>query len=87
LTMIDALYDNVAGVIAVRVLTPDPSLSTPLPSEDPSKRVLEPYLVIDTTSLASADKAGAWMVSRLHLTPQQHHSFGLLWDLRASDLK
>jgi len=87
LKMIDAIYNDVAGVISVRVLTPDPSLSTPLPSEDLSKRVLEPYLVIDTTSLASADKAGAWMASLLHLIPHQHHSFGLLWDLRARDLK
>ena len=87
LTMIDALRNEVAGVIAVRVLTPEPSLSTPLPSEDPSKRVLEPYVVVDTTNLASADAAGAWMAARLNLTHHQHHSFRLLWDLRASDLK
>jgi hypothetical protein len=87
LTMIDALCKVVSGVIAVRVLTPDPNLSTPLPSEDPSKRVLEPYLVIDTTTVESADAAGAWIVAQLGLTHQQHHSFRLLWDLRASDLK
>jgi hypothetical protein len=87
LTMIDALRNEVAGVIAVRVLTPEPGLSTPLPSEDPSKRVLEPYVVVDTTNLISADAAGAWMAARLNLTHHQHHSFRLLWDLRASDLK
>lgn len=87
LTMMDALCSEVSGVIAVRVLTPDPNLSTPLPSEDPSKRVLEPYLVIDTTTLKSADAAGAWIVAQLGLTHQHHHSFRLLWDLRASDLK
>jgi hypothetical protein len=48
---------------------------------------LEPYVVVDTTNLASADAAGAWMAARLNLTHHQHHSFGLLWDLRASDLK
>jgi hypothetical protein len=87
LTLIDTLCHEVSGVIAARVLTPDTNLSTPLPSEDTSKRVLEPYLVIDTTSLVSAEAAGAWMVGRLGLTPNQHHSFRLLWDLRASDLK
>ena len=87
LTMIDALCADVSGVIATRVLTPDPNLSTPLPSEDTSKRVLEPYLVIETTNLASADTAGAWIVARLRLAHDQHHSFRLLWDLRASDLK
>ena len=87
LTLIDALCAAVSGVIAVRVLTPDPSLSTPLPSEDTSKRVLEPYMVIDTTNLASADAAGAWIVTQLGLKHQPHHSFRLLWDLRASDLK
>jgi len=87
LTLSQTLCREVPGIIAVRVLTPDPQLSTPLPSEDADKRVLEPYLVVDTTTLASADAAGAWMVERLKLTNHQQHSFGLLWDLRASDLK
>lgn len=87
LAMIESLSDEISGVIATRILTPDPNLSTPLPSEDTSKRVLEPYLVIDTTNLASADAAGAWIVARLSLEHDQHHSFRLLWDLRASDLK
>jgi hypothetical protein len=87
LTLSEDLCRDLPGIIAVRVLTPDPNLSTPLPSEDASKRVLEPYLVVDTTTQASADASGAWMVERLKLTNQQHHSFGLLWDLRASDLK
>lgn len=86
LALTDALCREVSGVIALRVLTPDSTLSTPLPSEDASKRVLEPYMVIDTTTLASAEAAGAWMVARLKLTSNAH-TFRLLWDLRASDLK
>jgi hypothetical protein len=87
LALTDALCREVSGVIAIRVLTPDSTLSTPLPSEDTSKRVLEPYLVIDTTTLASAEAAGAWVVAQLKLTNNAHHTFRLLWDLRASDLK
>jgi len=87
LTLTEELCRGVPGIIAVRVLTPDPNLSTPLPSEDTSKRVLEPYLVVDATTQASADAAGAWIVKSLKLPNHEHHSFGLLWDLRASDLK
>lgn len=87
LTLTEELCREVPGIIAVRVLTPDPNLSTPLPSEDASKRVLEPYLVVDTTTQSSADAAGAWMVNHLKLANNTHHSFRLLWDLRANDLK
>lgn len=87
LALTDALCREVPGVIALRVLIPDATLSTPLPSEDASKRVLEPYMVIDTTTLSSAEAAGAWMVARLKLISNAHHTFRLLWDLRASDLK
>lgn len=80
------LCSKLPGVISVRVLTPDPALSTPLPSEDPSKRVLEPFLVIDATTSETADLAGAWIVNRLSLPVANHHTFQLLWDLQAGDL-
>ena len=80
------LCHSLSGIIAVRVLTPDPVLSTPLPSEDPGKRVLEPYLVIDATTNETAEHAGVWMVKRLNLPMANHHTFQLLWDLQASDL-
>jgi len=38
------------GVIATRVLDPDPTLSTPLPGEDPERRMLDPILLIEGTS-------------------------------------
>ena len=80
------LCSTLSGVISVRVLTPDPALSTPLPSENPSERVLEPFLVIDATTSETADLAGAWMVKRLSLPVANHHTFQLLWDLQASEL-
>lgn len=86
LNLAQELYDDVSGIISVRILTPDPELSNPLPSEDLSKRILEPYLIVDTTTLSGADQAGTWIAGRLGLTKDAHHSFRLLWDLRASDL-
>lgn len=78
--------DKVPGVITVRILTPDPDLSTPLPSESSSQRVLEPYLVIDTTTLNVAQHAGEWMVKRLDPSKVKHDSFRLLWDVRSSEV-
>lgn len=87
LSLIPSLCQSITGVIAVRLLTPDPVLSTPLPSEDVSKRVLEPYLVIDTTSIEAADQAGIWMTQKLGGNLAKHDSFKLLWDVRSSELK
>ena len=87
LEQVQALRQAVSGVIAVRILVPDPDLSTPLPSENTSQRVLEPYLVIDTTTLKVAEQAGAWMAQRLGGNKVKHDSFRLLWDVRSSELK
>jgi hypothetical protein len=83
---IPSLCQNITGIIAVRLLTPDPALSTPLPSEDTSKRLLEPYLVIDTTSLEVADQAGVWLSQKLGGNHIKHDSFRLLWDVRCTEL-
>lgn len=81
------LCTAIAGVIALRILNPDPELSTPLPSESKENRVLEPYLVVETTSVAIANQVGNWISNRLGLSETAHQSFGLLWDLQASELK
>ena len=75
------------GVLAVRALCPDPVLSTPLPSEDLATRKLEPFVVIDTTTLASAEAAGKWFAEKLALPSGRSHSFKLLWDLQSIDLE
>jgi len=74
------------GVLTVRVLTPDPELSTPLPSEDPSTRDLEPFLVIDATTSGAAQAAAHAAVVGLRLDENSTQIFDLLWDLRATDL-
>jgi hypothetical protein len=87
LSLVQTLRQDLPGVIAARILVPDPDLSTPLPSEDANKRVLEPYLVIDTTTLKAAEQAGEWMAQRLVGNKVKHDSFRLLWDVRSSELK
>jgi hypothetical protein len=86
LTLVQDLRKGIAGIIAVRILSPDPDLSTPLPSENSSQRVLEPYLVIDTTTLKAAEQAGEWMTKRLDTSKVKHDSFRLLWDVRSSEV-
>lgn len=75
------------GVLAARALCPDPVLSTPLPAEDLTTRKLEPFVVIETTSLASAASAGKWLADKLALPSERSHSFKLLWDLQSIDLQ
>lgn len=76
-----------AGLLALRVLVPDAELSTPLPSEDVTTRVLEPLLVVDAVSEASAQDAARALVERLALAPDGAQVFRLLWELRADDLR
>ena len=81
------LKSALEGVLAVRALCPDPVLSTPLPSEDLATRKLEPFVVIDTTTLASAEAAGKWLAEKLALPSARSHSFKLLWDLQSIELE
>ena len=75
------------GVLALRALCPDPVLSTPLPSEDLATRKLEPFVVIEATSLANAESAGKWLSDKLAVPSARTHCFKLLWDLQSLDLE
>lgn len=77
---------ELGGVLCLRVLTPDPELSTPLPSEDPSSRVLEPFLVVDTVTEAAAADAAQHFAAALDLGGEHLQIFRLLWELRSCDL-
>lgn len=78
---------DIDGVLALRVLTPDPDLSTPLPSEDPATRTLEPVLLVDATTEPAAAAAVRLMADQLELPSEQARTFHLLWDLRSDDLR
>jgi hypothetical protein len=70
----------------LRVLTPDPELSTPLPSEDVQQRSLDPYLVADLTTLNAARTLAARLQQDLGVATNDVSEFSLLWDLQSRDL-
>lgn len=80
------ILDEVDGVIALRVLTPDPELSTPLPSENMEDRLLEPVLLVDTTTEPVAAAVTRLIVEELGVNGSNTSTFSLLWDLRSTDL-
>ncbi|MGE8548065.1 MAG: hypothetical protein ACN6OC_11565 [Alcaligenes sp.] len=78
---------GVDGLLALRVLTPDPELSTPLPSEDPARRTLDAYLLADLTTVAGARALAERLQRECGLAADDLSEFSLLWDLRSADLK
>lgn len=80
------LAQTAEGILSAKILTPDTTLSTPLPSESTEQRVLEPYLIIEATSVSEAVKAASTIAKQLGLPETACHSFDLLWDLQSSDL-
>jgi hypothetical protein len=80
------LAQTAEGILSAKILTPDTTLSTPLPSESTEQRVLEPYLIIEATSVSEAAKAATAIAKQLDLPDTVCHSFDLLWDLQSSEL-
>jgi len=74
------------GIVATRLLVPDPKLSAPLPAENTGSRMLDPILLVEAThepaaaaaarSVADESGGGAIEAGILHL----------LWRLSAEDL-
>lgn len=81
-----AYLEQTDGLLALRVLTPDPELSTPLPSEDVQQRSLDPYLVADLTTLNAARTLAARLQQDLGVATNDVSEFSLLWDLQSRDL-
>lgn len=84
--MAETVQEDMDGVLALRVLTPDPGLSGPLPSENTDNRVLEPVLIVDTTLEPVAAAVARLLVEELNLSAGCSATFTLLWDLRSTDL-
>lgn len=84
--MAKSVQAEMEGVLSLRVLTPDPELSAPLPSEDAENRVLEPVLIVDATVEPVAAAVARLFVDELDLPADSAATFSLLWDLRSEDL-
>ncbi|HRL21790.1 MAG TPA: hypothetical protein PLG97_02125 [Alcaligenes sp.] len=78
--------EQIDGLLTLRVLTPDPELSTPLPSEDMNHRTLDAYLLADLTTAQGAHALTTRLQQDCGLEAADVNEFSLLWDLRSTDL-
>jgi len=75
-----------AGFVQSYLLVPDAALSTPLPRESTEGRVLQPMLVIETSSADAARAARAAAASALDADPATGWLLSLGWKLGAGEL-
>lgn len=75
------------GVVYARLLTPDASLSGPLPAEQKEGRVLDPLFLIDASSESAALAAVTQASAALGLDPDAAAILQLSWQLRDTDLR
>ena len=78
---------RIDGVIATRLLTPDATLSGPLPAEQKEGRVLDPIFLIDASSESAAVAAAEAASAALGLNPAEAAILQLSWQLREADLQ
>ncbi len=82
-----AALEPLQGALGMRWLEPDVDLSTPLPSEEASRRVLEACLVLEANSVAAAEVMLGTGLEASKLKPDHGAVFRLMWELRAEDVK
>ena len=83
----NALNSSIDGVVSSRLLAPDAALSTPLPTEDPQGRNLDPILLIDASSEPAAATAGRQAAQRIGAGSDDLSFLRLMWQLRHTDLQ
>jgi len=77
---------EIDGVLASRLLTPDASLSTPLPAENADGRVLDPIFLIEASSEPVVTTAGRRAAEHIGAEPDSLSILQLSWQLREGDL-
>jgi hypothetical protein len=75
-----------AGFVQSYLLAPDTTLSTPLPREAPEGRVLQPMLVVETSSADAARTALTSAAAALDADPAAAWLLALGWKLNAAEL-
>lgn len=75
-----------AGFVQSYLLMPDTPLSTPLPRETTEGRVLQPMLVVETSSADAARSARASAAAAFDADPATGWLLALGWKLTASEL-
>ena len=75
-----------AGFVQSYLLAPDTTLSTPLPRESTEGRVLQPMLVIETSSADASSAARTLAAAALDADPAAGWLLALGWKLSAAEL-
>lgn len=84
-----AMMDNLMtqdGVLRVHHMAPDETLSTPLPSESTTGRVLAPCLAVDVSSEPMAEATLHQLTEQLGDAVREAQTFRLMWSLDEHDL-
>ncbi|MFM9921814.1 hypothetical protein VLK31_02380 [Variovorax sp. H27-G14] len=76
-----------AGFVQSYLLVPDTVLSTPLPRESTEGRVLQPLLVVETSSANAARSARAMAATAFDTDPATGWLLALGWKLSAAELR
>ena len=74
---------TIDGILGGHLLVPDAPLSTPLPNESKTNRVLAPLLVIEATSAAAAERVTAMVARELNRPDAAMTTLSLMWELTA----
>jgi hypothetical protein len=76
-----------AGFVQSYLLVPDTALSTPLPRESTEGRVLQPMLVVESSSAQAARTARATAAAAFDTDPATGWLLALGWKLSAAELR
>lgn len=75
------------GFVRCSLLTPDPTLSSPLPNESPDNRRLQPLLLLESSSAGACRTLSASACQALRHPTSEVQYYGLSWQLTAQELK
>ena len=75
---------SIDGILGGQLLVPDTALSTPLPNENQTARILAPALVIEATGTGPAERATAIVARELTNATVETAALSLMWELAAS---
>lgn len=78
---------EIDAVVSSKLLFPDLDLSTPLPAENPSGRILDPILLIEASSEPAAANAGRFAAEQIGAEVDSLSILQLTWQLRKEDLR
>ncbi len=74
---------TIDGILGGYLLVPDAALSTPLPNESKAERLLTPFLVIEATSHAAAERVTSMVARDLDQSDTAITTLSLMYEMTA----